>query len=189
MDLLPLLAMLSDADKRAMTGLARDLRAEASLAASLVLLRALFPAVPLGPLAEWTDARAQSPAVRIRLARYCEMLGLERDWRSSPIDNRKLAVESSWRIFETASVRARIMLLGPRFNAGAADRRPGLQVRAGAHLERYATLNGIACLKRMSTRDMGGFSGLRLGLLSFDGTIAAGFLMRFAAAQQRVVEN
>jgi Uncharacterised nucleotidyltransferase len=92
---------------------ARCARTESSVAASLILLGALFPFVALHPLESWLNQRRTSARVRRRLIRYVRMLNLERDWRASPLDNARLALESSWLVFEAPATRANIAVTAP----------------------------------------------------------------------------
>jgi hypothetical protein len=109
-DLVPLFARLSDAEKLTVLERARRAGAENSVAASLLLLRAVFAFVALEPLTPWLAQKESEPAVNWRLRRYAEMLSLERDWKRSPLDNALMALEASWIFFEAPSTRARLLI-------------------------------------------------------------------------------
>ena len=72
-DLLPMFARLSDAERLAVLDRARRARCENSVAASLLLLRRLFPFAAIAPLIPWLEEMQTRPAVRRRLRRYCEL--------------------------------------------------------------------------------------------------------------------
>ncbi|HEY4125740.1 MAG TPA: nucleotidyltransferase family protein [Rhizomicrobium sp.] len=109
-DLVPLFAKLNDGEKFAILERAREAGAESAVAASLLLLHALFPFVALGPLAPWVEHKRSERHVKQRLQRYAEMISLEHDWKRSPLDNALMALESSWMLFEAPSTRARILM-------------------------------------------------------------------------------
>jgi hypothetical protein len=109
-DLVPLFAQLSDAEKLGIVERARFARAENSVAASLSLLRALFPFVSLGGLYSWLEQKEKEASVKRRLARYADMIGRDRDWKLSPLDNALIALHANWLVFEAPSARARILM-------------------------------------------------------------------------------
>lgn len=111
-DLAALFSKLDPTEIAAIPDLARQACAENSAAASLILLRTVFPFVRLDPLEAWL-ARRSGPPVRCRLDHYIGMLNLGRDWRSSPLDNVRMALQSSWLIFEAPATRANIIMLAP----------------------------------------------------------------------------
>jgi hypothetical protein len=109
-DLVPLFAQLSDAEKLSIIEHARFARAENSIAASLLLLHALFPFVSLGGLYAWLEQKEKEASVKRRLARYADMIGRDRDWKLSPLDNALIALQANWLVFEAPSTRARILM-------------------------------------------------------------------------------
>jgi hypothetical protein len=112
-DLVPMFAKLSSAETLAIPELARHMGAENSAAASLLLLRELFPFAALTPLASWLERKRSEPTVQLRIHRYAQMVGLCRDWKSSPLDNARLTLEAQWMTFEALSTRIRILLSAP----------------------------------------------------------------------------
>jgi hypothetical protein len=107
-DLVPLFAKLSDGDRLAILEHARRARAESSVAASLLVLRELFPFVELGPLTRWLSEKQSEASVRRRFHLYAKMLSLDSDWKQSPLDNAFMALEANWLLFERPSTRAQI---------------------------------------------------------------------------------
>jgi hypothetical protein len=105
-DLVPLLAILDDRDKETVIVRARQVGAESSVAASLLLLRMLFPFASLGPLVPWIEMQEGREAVRRRLARYARMIGMEDDWKHSPLDNARITMGAYLSLFEAPSTRA-----------------------------------------------------------------------------------
>ena len=112
-DLVPLFARLKDAERAVLPERARRAGVENSVAASLLLLRALFPFVTLDPLTPWLDRKQDEPAAQICLQRYMQMLSLDSDWRHSPLDNAVMAWRSCWLLFEAPSTRARMLVSAP----------------------------------------------------------------------------
>ena len=112
-DLVPLFQKLNAAQKLAALNRARGSGTENSFAASLLLLRALFPSAALGPLISWLETKQSEPAVKRRLSRYVEMISLENDKNRSPFDNAVVALESNWMLFESSSTRAHILASAP----------------------------------------------------------------------------
>jgi hypothetical protein len=112
-DLVPLFAKLSSADSLAIPERARRMKAESSTAASLLLLRMLFPFVALDPLTPWLERKQAESAVQLRVRRYAQMLSLSRDWKSSPLDDARMALEAQWMVFEALSTRARLLVSAP----------------------------------------------------------------------------
>jgi len=112
-DLVPLFAKLNDEQKGGLLECAQRVKAENSLGASLSLLRGLFPSVDFGPLAPWLERKEAQSSVRHRLEKYIEMIGSEQDWRQSPLDNRRKAVESTWLMFEAPTTRAHFLAFAP----------------------------------------------------------------------------
>jgi putative nucleotidyltransferase-like protein len=105
-DLVPLLAILGDQDKQTVIVRAQQVGAESSVAASLLLLRMLFPFASLGPLAPWLEMQERRQAVRRRLLRYARMIGMEDDWKHSPLDNARITMQAYMSLFEAPSTRA-----------------------------------------------------------------------------------
>jgi hypothetical protein len=112
-DLVPLFAKLGSAETLGIPERARRMNAERSTVASLLLLRTLFPFVALEPLAPWLERKQPEPAVQLRVRRYAQMLSLSRDWKSSPLDDARMALKAQWMVFEASSTRARILLSAP----------------------------------------------------------------------------
>jgi Uncharacterised nucleotidyltransferase len=112
-DLVPLFGKLTVVEVLAVRDRARQAGAEDSVAASLLLLRLLFPFVVLEPLQPWLEAMQRDLAVQRRFRRYAEMVSLERDWKISPLDNAIMALESSWMLFEAPSTRLQMLLSAP----------------------------------------------------------------------------
>ena len=108
-DLVPLFAKLSDAEKAAIPTLARRVGAEHSVLASLCLLRMLFPFVALGPLQAWLSRSENHPAVQRRLQRYVMMISTTRDWRHSPLDNAWMTMAAWLSLFERPLTRIRMI--------------------------------------------------------------------------------
>jgi hypothetical protein len=109
LDLVPLLAILEEQEKHALISRARQIGVENSVIASLALLRLLFPFAKFGPLAPWLEAHQRRPAVRERLERYVRMIGMERDWKHSPLDNARVTMQAYWALFEAPLTRARMI--------------------------------------------------------------------------------
>ena len=105
-DLVPLFARLDDVEKDAISVRARQAGAGHSVAASLLLLRQLFPFTQLGPLVPWLEAHQHRPAVNKRLERYAQMIGMDRDWKRSPLDNARITMEAYFSLFESPWTRA-----------------------------------------------------------------------------------
>jgi hypothetical protein len=136
-DLVPLLAILEDHEKQALISRARQIGAENSIIASLVLLRLLFPFARFGPLAPWLEARLHSPPVRMRLGRYARMIGMEQDGKHSPLDNARITMQAYWALFEAPLTRVQMIpvaLLSSavRRTAGAVWRTERALTRDGA---------------------------------------------------------
>jgi hypothetical protein len=112
-DLVPLLAQLSDGQKEEIKICAQAAEAESSVAASLLLLRDLFPFAATGPLEAWLRRQAGSRGVLRRLDRYRQMIGQDNDWQRSPLDNAKISLEASLALFESPMMRARMLVAAP----------------------------------------------------------------------------
>jgi len=112
-DLVPLLAKLDTIDVLAIRERARCARAENSLAASLLLLRALFPFAVPDPLRDWLDEKMRKAAVQYRLRRYAELLGREDDQKHSPLNDALVMLEATLLLFEAPSTRLRILAAAP----------------------------------------------------------------------------
>ena len=116
-DLVPLFARLRPDERLAVLVLARQTRCESSVAASLLLLRALFPFAALEPLEAWLAVREAQPAVRRRLARYTELMGRDDDQIHSPLNDAMTMLEANTMLFESFSTRARILMSAPLSSA------------------------------------------------------------------------
>jgi hypothetical protein len=127
-DLVPLLAKLSGDERLAIQERARKARAESAVAASLLLLRALFPFAALEELTPWLEENASRPSVQRRLRRYGEFLARRDDQEQSPLNDAWVMLEASLMLFEAPSTRARILLSAPI--SSALRRTAGLLYRA-----------------------------------------------------------
>jgi hypothetical protein len=112
-DLVPLLAKLSGGERLAILELARRTRTESSVAASLLLLRALFPFAALEELGPWLEQKKSRPSVQRRLRRYGELLGRDDDRQHSPLNDALVMLEASLMLFEAPLTRARVLLSAP----------------------------------------------------------------------------
>ena len=112
-DLVPLLAKLSGDERLAILERARKARAENAVAASLLLLRALFPFAALEELTPWLEEKASRSSVQRRLHRYGEFLGQGNDQKHSPLNDAWVGLEASLMLFEAPLTRARILLSAP----------------------------------------------------------------------------
>ncbi|HXL71825.1 MAG TPA: nucleotidyltransferase family protein [Rhizomicrobium sp.] len=113
MDLVPLLAKQNTKDLLAVHERARRAGAENSLAASLLLLRALFPHAALDPLRDWLDEKMRQGPVLRRLHRYAELLGREDDQKHSPLNDAMVMLEATMLLFEAPSTRLRLLATAP----------------------------------------------------------------------------
>lgn len=113
-DLVPLLTRLDDDGRLGILSAAKAAKAELTLAASLLLLRALFPFAALGPLEPWLDGQSDRPAIRRRLQRYAQALD-DRvgEGRPSPMNDAFAALEANLMLFDSAPARARLLLKAP----------------------------------------------------------------------------
>jgi hypothetical protein len=112
-DLVPLLAKLSDADKAGLIEQARAARAETSLAASLVLLEDLFPYAELGVLRPWLDARRDKRGIGLRRSIYERTISAATVAKNTPLYSSWETLRAGWLFFEAPSTRARLLTLGP----------------------------------------------------------------------------
>jgi hypothetical protein len=112
-DLVPLLALLNGWQKEEIVHCARAAGAESSTAASLLLLRDLFPFATTGPLESWLQHQAGLAGVHRRLNRYRQMIGQDDDWQRSPLDNAKISLEASLALFDSRITRARMLVAAP----------------------------------------------------------------------------
>lgn len=112
-DLVPLLAKLSGAERLAILERGRHARAESSVAASLLLLRALFPFAALEELGPWLEQKISWPSVQRRLRRYGELLARGDNQEHSPLNDALVMLEASCMLFEAPVTRARILLSAP----------------------------------------------------------------------------
>ena len=135
-DLVPLFACLSGAECLAVLDRACRAWRENSVAASLLLLRALFRCRP-GAACPPAGGNAKPPGVRRRLRRYMELLCRDDDQKGSPLNNALVMLEASVMLFEAPSTRARILLAAPF--SSAARRIAGLLYPADRALTLVAT--------------------------------------------------
>jgi hypothetical protein len=112
-DLVPLLQKLSDGELAAIRVRAQRARAENAIAASLLLLRALFPFVALGPLETWLEEARTRRAVQRRVQLYAGALGAEDGQRRSPLNDAWKMLEAALLLFEAPSTRLRILAAAP----------------------------------------------------------------------------
>jgi len=112
-DLVSLCSKLNETELAAIREFARRSRTEYSAAASLLLLRALFPSVRLGTLGSWLDTMAQSALVQRRFRRYTEMIGQENDQKHSPLNDGWVMLEATFMLFEACSTRVHILVTAP----------------------------------------------------------------------------
>jgi hypothetical protein len=112
-DLVPLLAKLDSKDALAIRERARCARAENSLAATLLLLRALFPFAEPEALRDWLNEKMRKTAVLYRLRRYAELLGREDDQKHSPLNDALVMLEATFLLFEAPSTRLRLLATAP----------------------------------------------------------------------------
>jgi hypothetical protein len=112
-DLIPLLASLDDAAKTELLSKSRQVQTGASICASLLLLRALFPGAALGPLAPWIDAERHKAQVRRRLAHYVRAIDTPDLSGLTPLDNRFGALAANVLFSEAMLPRLRAVTLGP----------------------------------------------------------------------------
>ncbi len=116
-DLVPLFVKLDDTGKKRIIGQALAARTHSSVAASLILLKMLFPLVPLGPINVWLDEIQSDRKVQRRLACYARTLSLRNLAKQSPLDNRMIAMQANLSFFEAPSTRARLLTFSPLSSA------------------------------------------------------------------------
>jgi len=116
-DLVPLFAAITDQDKLRIIAIAESTRATNSVAASLLLLDALFPYAALGAFWPWLDGLRNAPGVCKRLEVYARTLNLPFFGKNTPIDDRRTSFEARWSFFEAPSTRGRLIFLGPLTSA------------------------------------------------------------------------
>lgn len=112
-DLVPLLGRLQNDELAAIRARAHSACSENAVAASLLLLRALFPFVALGPLEAWLEEKSSDRAVERRLRRYAEALGSDDGKRKSPLNDAWAMLEAAMLLFEAPSTRLRILITAP----------------------------------------------------------------------------
>ena len=112
-DLVPVLARLKDNELSAIRARASSARSESAAAASLLLLRTLFPFVALGPLDEWITEMSSRKAVRHRFNLYAKSLGSDERETPSPLNDARAMLEAALLVFEAPSTRARILIDAP----------------------------------------------------------------------------
>ena len=112
-DLVPALVRLKEDELAAIRARARSARSESAVAASLLLLRTLFPFVALGPLDKWITDMSSRGAVRHRFNRYAKALGSNEREMRSPLNDAWVMLEAAMLVFEAPSTRARILIDAP----------------------------------------------------------------------------
>lgn len=112
-DLVPLLGRLGNDELAAIRGRAHSARSENAVAASLLLLQALFPFVALGPLEGWLEEMRADRAVERRLRRYAKALGSDDSEAKSPLNDAWSMLEAAMLLFEAPSTRLRILISAP----------------------------------------------------------------------------
>lgn len=112
-DLVPLLALLDDAAKRDLMSTSGRTQTVSSVCASLLLLRALFPAAAFGPLEPWMDAGQCNPKVKRRLAHYVRALDAPELFGRTPLYNRMGALQANLLFSEAIVPRLRAVAFGP----------------------------------------------------------------------------
>ena len=112
-DLVPLLARLDDDGLAGIRARARKARSQGAVAASLILLRILFPFVALGPLDGWLEEMRARPAVQARFRRYANALGCDAGEIRSPLNDAGAMLEAAILLFEAPSTRTRLLLMAP----------------------------------------------------------------------------
>jgi hypothetical protein len=112
-DLVPAITKLGPIGLTSLRELAERAGIVKSTAASLLLLRALFPFVPIDPLMPWLAECSSLPGVQNRIKRYRDMLELSSDWKRSPMDNTRAAFEANFLLWERPTARLRVAALGP----------------------------------------------------------------------------
>jgi hypothetical protein len=123
-----LLAKIDDGEKEKMAATCAAVRVEASFAASLVLLREIFPAVPLGSLAQWLASYDGAEKVKRRLANYVRTLNLRDTRNATPMDGGVISFSCKLLFHEAFWDRVRLAVLAP----GASLLRRGTKKRATA---------------------------------------------------------
>jgi hypothetical protein len=112
-DLVPLLTKLGAEDLLAVRERACQAGAENSVAASLLLLRTLFPFAALDPLRDWLDEKKRQGQVQRRLRRYAQLLGRTDDRKHSPLNDAMVMMEANLLLFEAPSTRLRLFASAP----------------------------------------------------------------------------
>jgi hypothetical protein len=134
-DLVPLLGRLGDDELAAIRVRAHSARSEHAVAASLLLLRMLFPFVALGPLDDWLETMRSSRPVHRRLRLYARALGSDGGEGRSPLNDAWMMLGAAILLFEAPSTRLRILIAAPF--SSAMRRMAGLVY----HRERSLTLS------------------------------------------------
>ena len=112
-DLVPLFAKLDDTAKTQLVERSLAAHTPASLAASLLLLQMLFPAVSFGPVQPWLDRNRRDKKVQNRLGRYIRTLNRRHLAKSSPVNSRIATFHANWLYYEDWPARAKLLALGP----------------------------------------------------------------------------
>ena len=112
-DLVPLLSRLGDDGLAGIRARAHKARSQSAVAASLLLLRSLFPFVALGPLDVWLEEMGARPAVQMRYRYYASALGCDAGEMRSPLNDASAMLQAAILLFEAPSTRMRILLTAP----------------------------------------------------------------------------
>ncbi len=112
-DLVPLLARLGEDGLAGIRARACKARSQSAVAASLLLLRTLFPFVALGPLDGWLEEMSARPAVQLRFRHYANALGCNEGEMRSPLNDAGAMLRAAILLFEAPSTRMRILLTAP----------------------------------------------------------------------------
>ena len=112
-DLVPLLGRLGNDELAAIRARARGARSENAVAASLLLLQALFPFVALEPLEDWLEKMRSDRAVERRFRCYAGALGGDDAEKRSPLNDAWAMLEAAMLLFEAPSTRLRILITAP----------------------------------------------------------------------------
>jgi hypothetical protein len=94
-DLVPLLAKLSEDQRRTIADCAERTRTAAAVKAGLILLQTTFASCQLGSLDKWLTESSGADAVYRRLGRYVDWLASEDDSAANPLRNRVDSLKSA----------------------------------------------------------------------------------------------
>ncbi len=112
-DLVPLLPRLGEDGLAGIRARAHKARSQSAVAASLLLLRTLFPFVALGPLDAWLEEMSARTAVQMRFRHYANALGCDAGDIRSPLNDAGAMLQAAILLFEAPSTRMRILLTAP----------------------------------------------------------------------------